>query len=219
MRNWRIQTVFMMASASIPVLSFLLANHGIEPSDAGLESIKAVTKEVDSRAYVGLFTAFRIRESHEELQKLTEVKMASFCPNHSTSQWANDFDFTGTEVTVTAGLMETDTLVTNFLTTATHVLSEVTEVTQNVKNTVDWWQEKDWIVKLILVGLNVINGFFLLAVFLTKNNVDYPTLQAMISYLLLPLFCLVAIAAIAITCIFAGTASANAGEYILMFLP
>jgi hypothetical protein len=211
LRNWRVQSVFMMASMALPVLSFLLANRGLDPVLASLLEVHEISNQVDSLAYIGIQTARRTTGLHQELKQTIEMDLLSFCPNYGeTSRWADEIGLASIKETMASGLEDADKFAQSFSGKAMDALIQVTEITEATEDAVDLVARNDWIVRLFLVALNIINSFFLFGVFLSKNNVDYVAFQAMASYLLLPLFSLVTIGSVAASCGFAMAAIANA---------
>ncbi len=73
--------------------------------------------------------------------------------------------------------------------------------------------DSDWFLKLFLVALNVVNGFFIFGVFLSKISVVYSAFQAMLQYLLIPLFCLLLLGSIGATCAAISMSLTNAGTF------
>lgn len=210
LRNWRVQTVFLMASMTLPVLSFLLANHGLDPFLLSLVEVHEVSNEIDSRAYIGIHTAQRTRELHSELTQLLSMDLLSFCPNYETSEWAEGIGLLQIQERVTFGLEEAEVFADDFAGEVIEALYEVTELTERTENTANWLDKHDWIIRLFLVALNIVNCFFLFSVFLTKNEVDYVALQAMASFVLLPMFVVITLGFAISACAVAIGAMANA---------
>jgi hypothetical protein len=175
-----------------------------------LAQVNELSNEIDSRAYIGIYTAMRSKELHTELKQLMMVDLLSFCPNYETSAWAADLGLQEIQAKLTTGLEQADAFSDGFAETLIDSLYQVTELTSSTEETTDWLDRHDWIVRLFLVVLNIVNSFFLFAVFLTKNEVDYVALQAMTSWLLLPLFCLVVAGFAGATCAVAIVAMTNA---------
>jgi hypothetical protein len=75
----------------------------------------------------------------------------------------------------------------------------VTETTNYVDETIEWFFANDWLLKLLVMVLNVLNGLLLANVyFLSKNNVIHKPTRLYFTYLLVPAFvgaafCVVAI--------------------------
>ena len=78
----------------------------------------------------------------------------------------------------------------------------------------DFALSHDWTISLFLMVLNTINAFFLVGVFLTKNDLDSPLFHAFLGYLLIPLFCLTVVASVVTSCLFAAAAISNAGKLL-----
>ena len=65
----------------------------------------------------------------------------------------------------------------------------ITQVTQYLDESISWFFDHDWILKLILMILNVLN-FFMIGVcyFLSKNDVIHPPSRMYTTWILVPLF-------------------------------
>lgn len=73
-------------------------------------------------------------------------------------------------------------------------LITVTETTGYIDSTMDWFLAHDWILKLILLLLNVVNILLLLSVYcLSKNNIIHDPTRAYQSWILVPLFTVLAV--------------------------
>lgn len=64
----------------------------------------------------------------------------------------------------------------------------VVETTQYVDSTIEWFLTNDWILKLLVMMLNVVNFLLLLSVYcLSKNNVIHEPTRAYLAWVLVPL--------------------------------
>ncbi len=76
----------------------------------------------------------------------------------------------------------------------------VTETTTYVDESIEWFLANDWLLKLIVLVLNVINGFLLANVyFISKNNIIHEPTRLYVTYILVPLFVIAAISIVAVT--------------------
>jgi hypothetical protein len=65
----------------------------------------------------------------------------------------------------------------------------ITETTNYIDTIIDWCYSNDWILKLVLVVLNIVNALLLANVYLvSKNNIIHSPTRYYISYLLVPMF-------------------------------
>lgn len=211
LRNWRVQTIFLMASLTIPVLSFLMANRGINPFISTLAELNAISNTVDSLAYMGLNANTKVFETHAELQRLINMKDENFCPMYKSSEWAHEkLNLHSIRRTMKSGVYDVTTWINKYSRFTNETLIDITNSAAAIESVLDWMNLNDWIIRLFLVVLNVVNVFFLLGVFLTKNAIDYVALQAMTQYFFLPLFSLVTIFAVALTSVVAVLGVMNA---------
>jgi hypothetical protein len=221
LRAWRTQSLFLLASLLLPTFSFLLVNNGLDPFIASLQSLVDVNNQVDAKAFRGIQIADSITALYNDMKVIPNFDVHSFCPNVNANTNTNALStvlltssgmYTLPE-TFKAGLEMVDSFVKEYLTDIRPGLVQVTDATRLIDQSIDSVYDSDWILKLFLVALNVVNGFFIFGVFLSKISVVYSAFQAMMSYLMIPLFCLALIGSIAATCAAVSMALANAGTY------
>ena len=76
----------------------------------------------------------------------------------------------------------------------------VTETTDYVDKSIEWFLANDWLLKLIVLVLNVINGLLLANVyFISKNNIIHQPTRLYVAYILVPLFVVAAVSIVAVT--------------------
>lgn len=217
-RNWRIQSTFLIASMCIPVLSFLLANHGLEPFIKSLSVIEEVSNDVDTRAFVGIQTGKRIKELFQELQNLGSFDIAASCPDFASTYLKNETHLVSIQDELANILSKASPIINEFIPDTIETLYLITKATAKTDEIVDSILSHDWIVIMLLAVVNIINAFFLFGVFLTKNNLDYSVFQAFTGYLLIPVFGLVVIASVGTSCLFTAASISNAGKSVQLIL-
>ena len=94
------------------------------------------------------------------------------------------------------------------------VLYRLTNGTAAVDAGIDTLNGHDWLIRLLVVILDVVVIFMIVGVLFVKDNIDYPAYQSFTSYILLPLFCASLLATIIATYMFTTVAVLNAGTYI-----
>ena len=209
-RNWRIRYVFFGASACLPGLSFVLMNHGVTPFLESLNAVQDLSHQIDTQAYIGIQTATRLSALHEQLGQLVSIDLLqTYCPEYANSDWAKENGLSTMQLELKASLGETSIMLSRGV---LDTLRQVTDTTDSVSSFVDWMHQHEWIIKGLLIALNIANGFFLSGVFLTKHDVDCISMQAALSYAMLPVFCVSTVLAVAATCAFAVMGAANAGR-------
>jgi hypothetical protein len=217
-RAWRLQSMFLLASLLLPTFSFLLVNRGLTPFVASLDGLVDVNDQVDSKAFRGIELADSMTTLYRDLKAIPIVDIQSFCPNGNAIDTNADDLLDGLGMyelseTIQSGLATVDSFLMNYLTDIRPGLVQVTDATRMLDRGIESVYDSDWFLKLFLVALNVVNGFFIFGVFLSKISVVYTAFQAMLQYLLLPLFCLLLLGSIAATCAAISMSLANAGTY------
>ena len=94
------------------------------------------------------------------------------------------------------------------------VLYRLTNGTAAVDAGIDTLNGHDWLIRLLVVILDVVVIFMIVGVLFVKDNIDYPAYQSFTSYILLPLFCASLLATLIATYMFTTVAVLNAGTYI-----
>ncbi|VEU40996.1 unnamed protein product [Pseudo-nitzschia multistriata] len=70
----------------------------------------------------------------------------------------------------------------------------VIEATNAVNEAIEWFFANDWLLKLLVVVLNVVNGLLLANVyFVSKNNIIHAPTRCYVAYFLVPLFAVAAV--------------------------
>ena len=214
-RNWRIQYIFLAASVMLPALSVMLVNRGLEPFLESLAQVQEINSQVEMRTKVATRTTKRLADLSAEWEQLVSKDLLeTHCPNYNTSQWASQTELVTVEQNIVSSSHAMSQLEQQFANNQTlSTLQSVTGATRMVENAIEWVHGHDWIVKLFLIALNVINALFFLGACLAKNNIDCHLFQDVTSYLLLPLFGIVTLGTIGVTCAFAILAMGNAGKF------
>jgi hypothetical protein len=213
LRNWRIRAVFCVASLAVPALSVCLYNHGADRFLASLADLDDLGSQLKSQAARGVETATQLLFLQDQLDILLQMDvLLTYCPNYASSQWANQSGFVPViQQDLVSSWEETKSFVQEYTgDSMVESLQQVTRGTDMVQETIDWFFRHDWILTLFLVVLNIVIGFFLVGVFLTKNGIDCAAFQRVLSYVMLPLFCLVTVATVTLTCALAIFGSMNA---------
>ena len=94
------------------------------------------------------------------------------------------------------------------------VLYRLTNGTAAVDAGIDTLNGHDWLIRLLVVILDVVVIFMIVGILFVKDNIDYPAYQSFTSYILLPLFCASLLATLIATYMFTTVAVLNAGTYI-----
>lgn len=182
-RNWRIQAVFLVASITIPIGTVLLVRNGLSPFLTSLDNIQAINDDLETIAFRGSYIASSLMEKREELySNFTQQEffnLSSFCiqdlqnSNASSSltrtnnsskislavvqqqQIATFFQY------IDAGLDDLDIFLQENVYHSRYGLELVIQSTQNIDKSIDYCHSNDYLLKLFLLAINVVNGFFL----------------------------------------------------------
>ena len=93
------------------------------------------------------------------------------------------------------------------------VLYQLTNGTTAVDTGIDAVNDHDWLIRLLVVIMDVVVIFMIVGILFVKDNIDYPVYQSFTSYILLPFFCTSLFATIIATYIFTTVAVLNAGMF------
>lgn len=213
-RAWRIQSVFLLFSLLLPTFSFLLVNRGLTPFIASLEGLVDVNDQVDANAFRGIELADSMTALYRDLKTIPIVDIQSFCPNANAND-ASDLlvglGMYAVSETIQSGMVTVESFMVKYLSDIRPGLVQMTDATRMLDRGIDSVYGVDWILKMFLVVLNIVNGFFIFGVFLSKISVVYSAFQAMLTYLLIPLFCLLLLGSVAATCAATSILLTNAG--------
>jgi hypothetical protein len=94
------------------------------------------------------------------------------------------------------------------------VLYQLANGTAAVDAGIDAMNDHDWLIRLLVVIMDVVVVLLIVGILFVKDNIDYPAYQSFTTYILLPLFCASLFATIIATYIFATVAVLNAGMYL-----
>ena len=92
------------------------------------------------------------------------------------------------------------------------VLYQTTNATDLVEQVYDLALEYDWILKMALLILDVIVVFWIFAIVVAQNSIDWPALHRIAASLFLPSLCLLFLFFLLASLVVSGATLANAGE-------
>jgi hypothetical protein len=93
------------------------------------------------------------------------------------------------------------------------VLYQLTNGTAAVDIGIDTLNDHDWLIRLLVVIMDVVVIFLIVGILFVKDNVDFPAYQSFTSYVLLPLFCASLFATVIATYYFTTVGVLNAGMF------
>jgi hypothetical protein len=216
LRSWRIQWVFLGASILIPITTLLMTRNGLKPLINSLDEVGSISDEVEAVAFRGLAIAESLQHARQNLQRnLTGLQLGKICPT-SPLPPTNTSTLTLPVGPLTnyiqVGLDEVNGFIDQYADEASIGLTRVVGVTEGVDNSIEWIFRNDWTFKLFLLTLNVVNGFFLLGVFLSKQDIISYSYRRFLSYGMIPLFLLLLVCGMLIACVLGMSSMFNAGK-------
>jgi hypothetical protein len=235
LRNWRVQTTCLVACVLLLPFTILMLRLGLNPFISSLDDVQEINDQVDSHAYRGIQIASQLQDASSHLLEIRQsgllqstLTLDQICPNRNTNidgnmtmSFSNNdtltdllgFDPNIVQKEVVSSIDEIEDIIAKYdLPSGINILYQVTNATSEIESVIDGLKNKDWIVKLFVVIMDVVVLYLLAGILIVKDNTDYPAYQFFTSWLLLPIFCAMIAATIAGTCIFASIAIFNAGK-------
>lgn len=206
-RIWRTQAVFIFGCMLMPALSFLFVNHGLTPFYHSMSVMVDIASVVEQRAYEGMDTASSILIRRSQIQRVKTSINLTQCVNDVMQGGVETFN-----QSLNAGMEQISGFVDGYIPDVMKGLAQVTDSTDYVESTLSSADVYDWVVKGILIGLNIVVVMLLLAAFLARNSINSPLYQDIVSHFLVPTFCVLMTAFVMGTCITAAMAMVNAGK-------
>jgi hypothetical protein len=190
-----------MVAIIVPTVSLLLMRVGWPHLDTAFQEVASVLEDVESWSYKGVHIVNHIQKTHQDLQNHSFVQKSQgstsifdeWCPqsatklqNQPTSDLAylkDSFD----QVQHVASTLETN--VESYLPSDPQGFQTLTEISQHTSESINWFLDNEWVFKMFLMVLNVINLLLLLVCYcFSKNNLIHPPTRAFTTWLLLPVF-------------------------------
>lgn len=242
-RNWRVQTACLVACASLLPVSMLMLRLGLNPVIASLEELREINDQVDSRAFRGMLIVAELQTTQKDLHTMRqsgllaeEITDEQFCPSFANTTGLLDdetvpsrnasisdigalqsFLPSSLQRSVASGLDNMQSILLSYeLDFVGEALSILTNATATIDSGIDNMYSHDWIVKLLVVIMNVVVIFLMVGILIAKENTDYPAYQSFAAWVLLPLFGVIQIAAVGGTCIFLSVSMLNAGTFVCL---
>ena len=223
LRSWRVQWTFLVASIAIPITTLLMTRNGLKPLIHSLDEVESINDEVEAVAFRGVAIAESLLQQRGKLRHnftRQDLAMADVCPtlsqiqhnnnNHSTVFASLPVDTVARYIQV--GLDEVDVFIDRHAPQAQVSLTNAVGVTQRVDHSIEWSYANDWVLKFFLLIINVVNGFFLFGVFLSKQDIVSYKYQRFLSYGLIPAFGLLLVCSLLLACAFGVASMLNAGK-------
>lgn len=210
----------MVASYFIPITTLVMTRNGVTPFIYSLDEVESINGQVDSVAFQGVAIAESLSEEREKLRAnftRQTLSMEHVCPNLPAAQQPQNESTSLLSVAVDtvsqyilAGLTEVDTFVDSHAPQAHIALSNAVGFAERVDHAIEWTYDNDWALKFFLLTINVVNGFFIFGVFLTKQDIVSNQYQRFLSLGIIPLFFLLLLCSLLIACAFGVASMLNA---------
>eukprot|EP00934_Nitzschia_sp_Nitz4_P005002 Nitzschia sp. Nitz4//scaffold159_size51929//23805//26847//NITZ4_006878-RA/size51929-augustus-gene-0.80-mRNA-1//-1//CDS//3329537571//4992//frame0 len=196
-RSWRVQSTFMVCSVFVPIVSVFMMQSGWGQIQTAWTEVQDMMDDVESLAYRGwhamdgLYHAQTNLTNNKLVQAVVQSDTASifqsWCPDAANSdsldllQDAMDSLQSNTDAVV-------EFLNLNLPNSADAFIA-VTEATTSVDESIQWFFSHDWVWKMYLMVLNVLNVFMLVYCYaMVKNNVIHPPTRMYLAFFIVPLF-------------------------------
>jgi hypothetical protein len=203
MRSWRLQTTFCIVSILIPMTSLMMMEMGWKSLDAAWQEVQVVVDDVEALAFRGWNVLESLQSIKNELHSNLLVQQvlksesangfAEWCPNAGETPERFKVLQDAMEQ-VQSGTQELVEIYEDHVPENENGFVVMTQVTKYVDESIDWFFAHDWMWKLLLMVLNVINVLMLLACYsLSKNNIVHLPSRLYLAWLLVPVFTVVTV--------------------------
>ena len=217
-RSWRVQSVFLLASILLPVAIYFFLTRGLSTFVAGLDAVQVINHDVQQltdRSFGIIGSLLTERDRIRQLDRDGMLSVDRHCPNlnvHANGTFNSSVPvaFFGVSKDLSSTLDAMDRLVDENVIYARQGLNTMTRTTTSINRAFETVYDNDWVPKLFVMILAIINLFFLAGVVLTRFNVVILPLTCMHVWFLMPIFMLLLIVAILATSTFGMMASVNA---------
>lgn len=211
-RSWRVQWAFLVLSIFIPILTVLMMRHGLRPLINSLDEVESISNEVESIAFRGILIADSLTNLQSNFTGQNLAGVCSSSPPQQTDHSLFSIPVDTLANYVAAGMAEVDKFIAENTHEATIGLQRVVTATQRIDDFIVWIYQQDWLLKLFLMTINVVNTFFLIGLFLSKQDLVAPSYQRFLSYAMIPMFSILLICGMIVACVFGMAAMINAGK-------
>ena len=144
-----------------------------------------------------------LNDNTQIMNDVFNMYLGSSTGTNNNNNADNDFDMSPSAVVTSSS---TNTTTHHETSSSTSVFQFVTETTHYIDDTIEWFFNNDWLLKLLLLVLNVVNALLLANVYiLSKNNIIHTPTRMYVSYILIPIFVLATLSVLLI-CTLSGIA-------------
>ena len=226
-RSWRVQSVFFLASILLPVAIYLFLTRGLTTLVSAVHDLKAINNDIQQltdRSFGIMESLLKERDRIRQMDQAGMLSVDRHCPNlkldHNGNGTAGSIwntttsqmpiAFLGIDSDLSATLDAMDRLVDENVIYARQGLTTVRHGTTSIQKALEFINDNDWVPKMFVMILAIVNLFFLAGVLLSRCNIIIFPLKCMQVWFLMPVFILLLIVAVIGTSTFGMMASANA---------
>lgn len=214
-RSWRIQVMFAIASFGLITFSFVFVNHGLTPFVESLQDVTTTTNIVRTRLLEGMHLTHLVSSHMASLQPYVDLDVKSLCPNYEETILASEYSLAVTSDEIRNALQQmlyfVDEDAFPLLSGIDHVAGAFSSVASHITTV----EENDWLLRLTLVIVNIVNIFMFFGVVLTRNKINSYFYQSVLGAMFVPAFSVAIIFVVIVLCILAVIAMVNAGTFSL----
>ena len=204
LRSWRLQSTFLIVGVFIPIATLLLLKCGLAQLEISWDELQDINDDVESIAFRGMGIVDNLRQSQTQLRQMdfgivgdkNNVTNYSWCPNLDDASKTSYLKLEQFDQMLTSVLSH-NTEIVSFL--DLHMPADdseftmMTDATQYVDESINWAYDHDWLLKLFLMALNVVNLLLVAACYiLSKNNIIHPPSRYYLAFFLVPVFSVLA---------------------------
>jgi hypothetical protein len=216
-RNWRVQSMFLVVGLTIPTLTLILVKVGWGHMDTAMQDVKETLDDVESWSYNGQHIIERLQRTERNIRQHEFVQQAlglsspqqnsvfdEWCPNQRNSSLAL---LKESFVRVQSFAIHLEDDYARYVPNDIAGFQTIAEISNDIEASVDGVMDNDWMFKFFLMVLNVINLLMVLVCQVcSRNDIMHPPTRAFTTWLLLPLFFALTTILMAITAV-GGVAS------------
>lgn len=212
-RSWRIQNIFAISAFGLIAFSFVFVNQGLTPFLHSLDDVTTVTNVAQTRTRHGMHLAHLLSSHMHNLRPYLDLNITKLCPNYDQTILETQFSLSVTAKEIVHAAKEMDYFLVNDMDPFLHGLDAVAAACGSIDSAITTAKKNDWMIRLFLTSVNIINMFLIAGVFLTRNKIKSDLYQDVLGGICLPAFVTTMIFAIMVLCLVSAVGMVNAGRF------
>lgn len=221
-RSWRVQGTFFIPAFLLPIWTGLLLKKGLTTLIKSLQEIQDINHDVSGVALRAMRITELLTTTYAKMTSFSgnqdALDLTSYCPLVSNSTFVQGTDTSSFAQNIRQSLSELSQFMEYEVASAKVGLSKVDQLTAYIDDAADWVFRHDWLCKLFVVVVNVVNLALLCGLLLSRKNIIFYPFKALLSFLLVPVFAIMTGISLLAACSTAMAAVLNAdfcsgGEY------